>query len=228
MADGAGRQPASSAGLPPLVLATGGGDAGGVLASAAAVAVAAAAEEGNGRPPGVVVAEVGAGSRRGPTMLASVGARGLERALRRAGFRAAARGSLCWLGLADGEDGLGQLESALAASEVAHLVIAVLTPQLWGPAIAGASPHPCGALLRFDLPADRSLAALAAIELRERGLVARIDRHGCGALAARRALAGLDPGGAAGRRARRLARAFLGNSTRELAFDARNTRAHTT
>ena len=197
-------------GRPLLVLATGAGDAGGVAARAAAVAASAATEDDHGRPAPVVVAELGARAKRGPTMLASLAARDLERRLVAAGFRAAARGSVCWLSLGGGDDGLAELEAALAHLAEARLVIAALPPKLWNRAIARAELRPRGALLRCDLPASRSLAALAAIELRERGLLARIDRHGFGPLASRRALAGLDPGGAASRRARRTARAFLG------------------
>ncbi len=127
-----------------------------------------------------------------------------------AGLRGAARGQVCWLSLGGGDEGLDGLEAALELLAGARLVIATVAPALWGKAIARPGLRPGGALLRCDLPAGRSLAALATMELRERGLVVRIDRHGFGPLASRRALAGLDPGGAAGRRARRTAAAFLG------------------
>ena len=198
-----------SASSAPLVLATDAGDAGGVAASAAAVAASAATEGDHRRPAPVAVAELGARSGRGPTMLASVAARDLERGLAGVGFRAAARGQVCWLSLPGGDEGLDELERALEHLAGARLVIAAVPAKLWSEAMGRPQLRPRGALLRCDLPADRSLAALAAIELREFGLLARIDRHGCGPLAARRALAGLDPGGAAGRRAQRTARAFL-------------------
>ncbi len=195
---------------PPLVLATEAGEARGVAACAAAVAASAATGGDDGRPAPVVVAETGARSPRGPTMLASAAARGVERSLMAAGLRGAARGQVCWLSLGDGSEGLDGLETALEPLAGARLVIATLAPALWGEAIARPGLHPGGALLRCELPARRSLAALATMELRERGLVVRIDRHGFGPLASRRALAGLDPGGATGRRARRMAAAFLG------------------
>jgi hypothetical protein len=65
-------------------------------------------------------------------------------------------------------------------------------------------------LLRAELPAQRSLAALAAIELRDAGLRVRIAGRALGRVASRRALAGIDPGGDASRRCARLARGLLG------------------
>ena len=94
----------------PLVLATDLGDARGGLAVAAAVGVTAAVGEDPGSASGVLLAELGAEGRRGPTMLASAQARELEEGLRDTGFEpVAARGRLCWLGLPSTEEGLGDL-----------------------------------------------------------------------------------------------------------------------
>ena len=205
---------AGSDGRPALVLATGVGGAGDAAACAAAVGAAAATADELARPAPVAVAELGSRSKRGPTMLASVAARDLERRLATGGFRASARGSLCWLGLADGEEGLVELERAFGELGGARLVVAVVPAAIWSPALGHQALVPSGALVRCELPESRPLAALITMELRERGILARIDRHGCGPLAARRALAGLDPGGAAGRRARRVAHAFLSTRAR--------------
>ena len=70
--------------------------AGGAVALAAGCAVAMARAT-NGA---VLLAEVGDGRSRGPTMLAAEGARELESGLRDAGFECAARGRLAWLRIA--------------------------------------------------------------------------------------------------------------------------------
>src|SRR3954447_1599790 len=110
---------------PPVVLATTIGDAGSPAATAAAVAVAAAVEGDRDRPAPVLVAELDARSARGPTMLASVAARGLERALTGAGVRAAARGALAWLTLSGSDEVLEELEAALAHVPEARLAVVV-------------------------------------------------------------------------------------------------------
>jgi len=184
------------------VLATTLGGAKGGLAVAAAVGVAAS----SGRPV-VLLAELGAGGGRGPTMLAAASARELEDALRAEGFeRVAARGRLCWLGLGSTEDDFGELRRAVAAMPARALAIAHVPPGLWQPALNGAVPRPAAALLRADLPGDRSLAAMSVIELRAQGIPVRVASRPPGRVASRRALAGLEAGGSASRRAARLAR----------------------
>jgi hypothetical protein len=195
---------------PIVVVATGAGNARGALAAAAAVAVAAAGLVDRDRPGLALVAEVDSPGARTPTILASAAARHLERDLRAGGFAAAARGALCWLALPGGAAGLGELERSLELVRANTFVVAVVPPGLWAEALDRRALALAGGLVRCDLPAARPLAALAAVELRERGLVARIDPRGLGPLASRRALAGLDPGGAAARRARRIAAAFTG------------------
>ena len=218
-----GRDPAA----PVVVLATGAGDARGAVATAAAVAVAAAGLADRDRPAPALIAELDARGTRTPTMLASLAVRGLERDLRGGGFAAAARGAVCWLALPDGAAGLEELEQALALVGPDAFLAAVLPSRLWIDALDRPGLSVVGGIIRCDLPAARPLAALAAIELRERGLVARIDPRGLGPLATRRALAGLDAGGAAARRARRIASAFATRRVdgRELAHLARHARA---
>jgi hypothetical protein len=185
-----------------LVIATSLGDAKGGVAVAAAVGVALSQTR-----PAVLVAELGAGGGRGPTMLAAASARELEDALRADGFdRVAARGRLCWLGLDASDDALGELGRAVDALPEHAVAIAYLPPGLWQRALNGGVQRPSAALLRADLPRDRSLTAISAIELRARGIPVRVAARAPGRVASRRALAGLEAGGSASHRAGRLAR----------------------
>lgn len=194
---------------PPLVLATSARGASGGLAAAAALGVAAAER---GRGGGVLLVEAGAPARgRAPTLLASDGARALEAELRgrMPAARVAARGRLCWLCL-EGDAAVGELGCLVAEGLDADAVVAYLPPREWGQALNRVELAPRAGLVRADLPRDRSLAALAVTELRERGLGARIAPRPPGRVAVRRALAGMDPGGETSRRAGRWARYLLG------------------
>src|SRR3954470_4625899 len=172
---------------PDVVLATSLGEAKGGLAVAAAVGVALSRAR-----PSVLVAELGGSGRRGPTMLAAAAARELEDSLRSEGFeRVAARGRVCWLALGSGEDGLPELERAVEVLPPEAVAVAHLPAGLWQPALEGPIPRPVAALLRADLPADRSLTAMTVIELRGRGIPVRVASRPLGRVAARRALAGL-------------------------------------
>src|SRR6478609_613023 len=185
-----------------LVLATSLGEAKGGLAVAAAVGVALSRAR-----PSVLVAELGASARRGPTMLAAGAARELEDALRSDGFeRVAARGRVCWLGLGSGDDALAELGRAVAALPPEAVAVAHLPAGLWQSALGGPTRRPVAALLRADLPVDRSLTAMTVIELRARGVPVRVASRPLGRVAARRSLAGLEAGGAASNRSARLAR----------------------
>ena len=160
-----------------LVLATSLGEAKGGLAAAAAVGVALSRAR-----PSVLVVELGGPGRRGPTMLAAGAARELEDALRSDGFE--------WV-------------AALPPEAVA---VAHLPAGMWQSALGGPMGRPVAALLRADLPVDRSLTAMTVIELRARGVPVRVASRPLGRVAARRALAGLEAGGAASQRSARLAR----------------------
>jgi Transglycosylase SLT domain/D-alanyl-D-alanine carboxypeptidase len=193
-----------------VVLATSLGEAKGGIAVTAAVGVALSHER-----PCVLVAELGAPGRRGPTMLAAGAARELEEALRPEGFeRVAARGRVCWLGLGSGEDALGELDRAAAALSQGGVCVAHLPASLWQPALAGSVQRPVAALLRADLPEDRSLTAMTVIELRAYGIPVRVASRPLGRVAARRALAGLEAGGASSQRSARLARGLRGGGSR--------------
>ncbi len=195
------------------VLATDLGEASGGLAVAAAVGVAVAVEQDPGKASGVLLAELGAERGRGPTMLASAPARELEERLREAGLeRVAARGRLCWLGLPATEEALEDLPRALAAAPAASLAIVHLPARLWPLALEQRGLRPRAGLLRADLPTDRALAALAVAELRERRLPVRVAARPLGRVASRRAMAGLEAGGAVAKRVGRLARGLAGRA----------------
>ena len=72
--------------------------------------------------------------------------------------------------------------------------MAHLPAGLWQPALGGPMGRPVAALLRADLPVDRSLTAMTVIELRARGVPVRVASRPLGRVAARRALAGLEAG----------------------------------
>ena len=189
-----------------LVLATSLGEAKGGVAMAAAVGVALSHAR-----PSVLVAELGVSGRRGPTMLAAGAARELEDALRSDGLEpVAARGRVCWLGLASSEDALAELARALDA-----------LPE--GGARRGASSRRpvAGGAGRADSDARRGAPAgrpsgrsLADRDDRDRAPRARHCRPGGLATArARRGttgVAGLEAGGAASQRSARLARGIGG------------------
>ena len=208
--DGVATRVAAPAPRSPLVvLATAVGGAGGGAALAAAVGVAAAGEADPGHEA-VLLADLDrpAGAR-GPTLLASAAARSLEDAVRDGDLGpAAARGHLCQMSL-QGDDGLDRLAELIASPLPASLVLAHVPQRDWPRALAHPGIPARGGLLQADLPADRSLVALAVGELHERGLRARVAGRALGRIAARRALTGIEPGGAVSRRARRFARSFL-------------------
>jgi hypothetical protein len=178
------------------------------LAAGVGVEVAAAAQVP------VLLAEVSeAPRRRGPTLLASPGARELEAALRREGAPAAARGHLCHLAAEASEEGLALLAGGIAAAPDAPAVIH-LPGGLWVAALAHEALAADGGLLLAELPRERSLAALAVTELRARGRRARVATAAPSALSGRRALAGVRPGGRLAPRLARIARWALGGRAR--------------
>ncbi len=196
------------------------GAEGGLPAAAAvAVAIASAGDVAPiaGGDGAVVLVEAGAPARRGPTMLASEGARELERSLDGAGFRAAARGRLAWVALegdASPESWAERLARCAGACSGARALVACLPVELWGALLARAEPAPVAALLRADLPEQRALTALAVRELHGRELRVRVAPRAPGRVSSRRALAGIDPGGEWRERSRRLAAGLLGRRRR--------------
>jgi hypothetical protein len=190
----------------PLIIAAELPGAGGGLAAAASVAVVLAASSPD--PRGVLMIETGAERRRGPTMLASDAARRLERSLAEAGVRAAARGRLCWVSVAD-KGPLDVVAAAVSAVPEARAAVAHLSPADWRAALGRDELDVAAGLLRAELPRHRSLAALAVRELRGAGVRARVATRAPGPVASRRVASGLDPGGETSLRAARLARGLV-------------------
>lgn len=191
----------------PLIIAAELPGAGGGLAAAASVAVTLAASSAD--PRGVLMIETRAARRRGPTMLASDAARKLEQALAEAGVRAAARGRLCWVSVADA-DPLHGVAATLSAGLEARAAIAHLTAADWRAALRSDELGVAAGLLRAELPRQRSLAALAVRELSAAGVRARVATRAPGPVASRRVASGLDPGGETSVWAARLARGLVG------------------
>jgi hypothetical protein len=186
----------------PLVAVTAVPGAGGGLAVAAALGIAAARR--TAVPGEVIVCEVAAAARR-PTLVSSVAARELESRLR-GELRASARGAVCWVFL-DADDWRAGLDRCLELD--ASLVVAFVDPPRWRDLIGGGNGNLRGAVVRADVPARRSLAALAAIDLRRGGLAAGLVTRAPGLVATRRAMAGIEPGGPLGARAARLVARLL-------------------
>jgi hypothetical protein len=175
--------------LIPAILATG-TDRGPCQGLAAAVAVEAAALTG----AGILMVEVGEGARRrGPTLLASAGAREVEEALRSSGRRASARGHVCHLAV-EGAEPVEEVAASVADSG-AELAVIHLPGRLWVPALEVDGLAVAGGCLLVSLPEERSLAALAVEELARRGVQCRVATRAPGQLATRRALAGARAGG---------------------------------
>jgi hypothetical protein len=146
--------------------------------------------------------------RRTATLLAAPEARRIEEALRSAGYRAAARGHLCHLALAEPGGELDQLAMAIEASG-AELAVIHLPGALWVPALDEPRLESTGGCLLASLPGERSLAALTVDELGRRGLPARVVTRAPSPLVARRALAGARIGGGFSAVVRRAARRLL-------------------
>ena len=192
-------------GAPPrFVACTDVSSAGDGLATAAALAVALAqAEQG----ATVVLAEVGAGPKRRPTLLSSSPARIAERRLAALEVGpAAARGRICWVGAPLDENWPAVLTALHEGNSDA--VVAHLPAPEWRRAIDDPGLPVSAALIRADVRAQRPLLALAVADLRARGVRVRVAARPLGLVGSRRALAGLDPGGPATARFARAARSL--------------------
>jgi hypothetical protein len=191
-------------GTPGLLIATELSGSGEGVATAAAVAVALASREREGAGPGVLLVEAAARSRRRPTLLSSTSARELEARLSAGELaRPAARGRICWAALELDEGWLERL--AELANAAGGPVVAHLPPPQWREALDDPGLPVAGGLVRADPREHRHLLALLAAELRGAGIPLRVATRPPGLVGARRALAGLDPGGPAGGRAARIA-----------------------
>jgi hypothetical protein len=192
----------------PVLLVTATGGARGSEALAAALAVCAADEHRTS-----IVAEVGAAmSPRRPTLLASPAARRCEAALGGTGAGAAARGLVCFLGAGPGEEGLQRAVEAVGRPTGLAVLVLHVEAVIWQAALDHPGIRPAAAVLRAELPRDRSLASLAVRDLRARGLRVRVAGRQLGWAPARRALAGVRTGGADEARLRRWAGLLLATS----------------
>jgi hypothetical protein len=189
-----------------LIACTAVGEARGVDAAAAAVAVSSAMAV---ESEGALLIDLRAGSNppRG-TLLASSSARALERTAGDIeGMRAAARGRICVARPAepDSDRGREAVEELIAPPLIAPVVLCVTDPPGFRDVLESAPGGSRAALLKTAPGAERSLIALLAGELRAEGVPVKAWTSAIGLIPARRALAGLEPGGATGRRAARFA-----------------------
>jgi nitroreductase len=196
-----------------VLLVTAAGGTRGADALAAGLAGCAAEER-----RGALLVEVGLAARpRRPTLLASPGSRDLEEELRGAELPATARGLLCHLAAGDGPEGLELAAAAIARVPPACPAVVHVDPGLWPGALEHPTIRGTAALIRAELPRDRSLVALAVRDLRARGMAVRVAPRQLSWTAGRRALAGVPVGGAAEVRLRRWAAVLLGRSTSQTA-----------
>jgi hypothetical protein len=184
----------------------------GEQARAAAAAVALAARRTGGGAPLVIDLDTGMGRHR-PAVLASDGARSLAAACSEVdGWCAVARGGLCVAFPEAGEGGAAGLESIAGLSGreepmTVHAPGALFRPVLGEMEALGRAPS---VLVQAGPGEDeRPLLSALSIELRAEALRHRIWLRPPGAIAARRALAGLNPGGALRARAERGAELLL-------------------
>ena len=168
------------------------GPAPGSLELAAALAVTAACAPGS-RPAGALLIELGDRGPCKPSVLATAEAREIEQALAGIGARAAARGRICHLRLRPDPEGVGLAAGAVAAAPGRPRCIVHVPPDSFRSLLEHPVLRPQGVLLRADLAADRSLAALLAGDLNADAIRARVAKRPLGWFAGRLALAGLPP-----------------------------------
>ncbi len=174
-----------------------------------ALAAAVAAEAGGLTGGATLFLEVGERvQQRRPTLLAASGARRVEDAVREGGGGAAARGHFCHSAVGEA-DRLPEVPRLIEAS-AAEVAVIHVPGSLWVPSLNLDGLPIAGGLLLVSLPAERSLAALAVEELTRRGLRARVATRPPAGLAARRAVAGIRPGGRVSESASRVLRSLLG------------------
>lgn len=165
------------------------GALGGAAGSRAAAAALACAGSGPDRA-GLLI-DLGGSRPPRPSLVAAAAARALEErlAVHLPDAAVASRGRACHLALPADESGMEGVAAALPL--VRDLVAAIHVPAgLFRAALEEPRLELSGVLLRADLDADRSLAALVAGDLIARGLRVAVLKRPLGWLAARRALAG--------------------------------------
>lgn len=194
-------------GGPHLLVCTGVGDVRAVEAAAAALAVSVALRaRGDG---GTLLLDLRAAARtpRG-TLLASGPARALESVCgATASLRGAARGRVCFAVARKGgnDEGDAAIEQALEPGFGAVLVVCLCDPTGFRRCLARTVGGRRSALLRAAPGVERPLLALTCRELLSERIPVKAWTAPIGPIPARRALAGLEPGGESGRRATRFA-----------------------
>jgi hypothetical protein len=184
------------------------------LPAAACMAVALAGRPGpdsaDGPAVGLLELEPRAAPRAG--LLASGAARTLEAlATERApGLHARARGAFCHLAPGEFEDGPpgGDAIATLARSGLLEVLVVVAGPARFRETLSRVGHGPCAVLIQAHRGAPASLLGLLAAELRRERHPLKIWMRPPGRIQARRALAGLDPGGEVSARCRRHAEAL--------------------
>jgi len=173
----------------PVVLVAGVGKASGSRPAAAALACAASEPD-----RAALLIDLDEGRAPRPSLIATAGARTLERRLsaHMPDAAVASRGSICRLGLPADEDGIERIAAALPlareSAAIVHLPPGQLRLVLKEPRI-----RPTAALLRADLTQDRSLLALAARDLMDRGLRVAVLKQPPNPVISRLALLGALP-----------------------------------
>ncbi|HVQ59413.1 MAG TPA: hypothetical protein VMS60_10970 [Solirubrobacterales bacterium] len=192
----------------PTVFVTAVGAAEGSRAAAAALACAGADAD-----LATLLVDVGGRAPR-PTLLASATARALEERLvaHLPAARVAARGHVCHLTVAAGEEGYAAASAAATVARGALAVVHLDPAQMRGLLDREIGPRPSGVLLRADLAADRPLLALAVRDLLVRDLVVAVLKHRLNWVAERRALFGALPPDQAGGLPARVVRNLLSHN----------------
>jgi hypothetical protein len=191
---------------PGLIVVSRVGGGQGAPATAHALAIAAARREAErSGEPGAALLLDGAGGRASRAgLLATEPARALRERVAELmpALRPVARGHLCLGTIGAEDDPHPALEEALAAP-LSVPVVAHLEPASFREATRAAARRVRLAVLQSDSTVPKALLALAFAELRADGVPLKVKGAAPGRIQARRALAGLEPGGATGTWARR-------------------------
>lgn len=172
--------------------------------AAATIAIAMAADRG-----GALLVDLTGGREWRAGVLASDPARRAAARIEAsdAGLRAFPRGRLCIVVVAP-DLVPAEAEAAVQAAAPAMPLVQLLPAPRLQPAVHAPGAGPAAVLIQATPAEPKALAALAVIELRRAGVPVKVWRRSPPAIAARRALSGLEPGGDLGRRARRTAAAL--------------------
>jgi hypothetical protein len=157
-------------------------------------AAAALACAGTDADRAALLVDVGARPPR-PTLLASAAAQRLEKRLAAhlPAARIAARGQVCHLAVAPGEEGLEVAAAAVPLVRDSLAVLSLPAAALRTVVDGESGPRPTGVLLRADVAGDRELLALAVRDLLARGLAVAVLKRRLGWVTERRALFGALP-----------------------------------